>query len=297
MKHITVLLNETIALLQIKEDGIYADLTLGGGGHSLEILKRLKSGKLISFDLDQSAIKNFETRLIEEKIDHSLSTVVNSNFKDLSDHLDSKADGIIADLGWSTDQLENLEGLSHSNELADLDMRFDSNLGVKASDLLNAFNRNELSKMFKEYSDIYGKQNDDLVEEILKFRSSKLFQSVGDLKQVIDKVFFREKNKNSFYSKVFQALRIAVNQELSNLQEMLERGYENLNSSGKFLIITFHSGESKVVKSFFDEKVQNGEAKYLTKKLGEVFVTPSVDELRENINSRSAKLFGIEKLN
>lgn len=296
MKHIPVLLKEIIALLQIKENGVYIDLTLGGGGHSLEIAKALQNGMLYVFDLDKKAIVNFEKKLKDSGIEESKVIVVNDNFRKISSYLNQKADGIIADLGWSSDQLESLEGLSYEKGDNNLDMRFDETLGVKASDLLNALNSKELSQMFKEYADIYGKYNDQLVEEIIKVRESKLFQKVEDLKSVIDKVFFKEKNRNSFYSKVFQALRIAVNQELTNLKEMLEEGYSNLKPEGVFLIITFHSGESKIVQNFFDEKVKNREAEYLTKKFGEVFLTPSVEELKENINSRSAKLFGIKKL-
>lgn len=293
MKHKSVLLTETIALLKVKEDGIYVDLTLGGGGHSLEILEKLKNGKLIAFDLDNESIANFKTKA--KNNERERYKLVNDNFGNFAEYLEEKVDGIIADLGWSTDQLKNLKGLSYNDDSAPLDMRFDLNLGVKASDLLNALNRKELAQMFKEYSDIYGKGNKDLVEAILKARNTKLFESVGDLKQLIDKVFFKEKNKNSFYSKVFQALRIAVNQELIRLKDMLNAGFENLNSNGRFLIITFHSGEAKIVQSFFDEKVKSEEAEYITKKGGDHFITPSVEELRSNINSRSAKLFGIEK--
>ncbi len=322
MKHITVFLNEAIDLLQINTNGIYADLTLGSGGHSLKILENLNSGFLYVFDLDKSAIENFENEIKNlgykedsdknelEKIKNvskfSLGngrnkvTIVNDNFTKLNQYLleehKNNLDGILVDLGWSTDQLENIEGLSYEGQNNDLDMRFDENLGVKASDLLNALNKKELSVMFKEYSDIYGKLNEQLVSEIIRKRNQKLFKTVSDLTEIIDKVFKNTKNKNSIYSKVFQALRIAVNQEMINLSDILNSGFESLKINGKFLIITFHSGESKLAEEFFDKEVKAGEASYLTKKFDNKFFTPTVDELRNNINSRSAKLFGIKKI-
>ena len=154
----------------------------------------MKSGNLFVFDLDIEAINNFSNQLHDQQFEKVKSAskniqvlskgslqvhIINDNFIKLNDYLDGvKLDGIIADLGWSTDQLEGIEGLSYSEDSANLDMRFDKNLGVKASDLLNALNKRELKKMFKEYSDIYGRLNEQLVSEIIRQRELKLFEKV-----------------------------------------------------------------------------------------------------------------------
>jgi 16S rRNA (cytosine1402-N4)-methyltransferase len=331
--HKTVLLNETVDLLQPENDKVYVDLTLGGGGHSLEIINRIKNEELriknhettslICFDVDIKAIEGFENRLVQEgfkkdkkQIHEKLKSyslglkavhLVNDNFTELKNYLDllkiNKVDGIIADLGWSSDQLGNIPGLSYDNPFEELDMRFNQDLGVRASDLLNVLGRNELGKMFEMYADIYGGQNKKLVESVMKFRKNELFKTVGDLIKVIDSSFnfargsrFKSNDKYGMYSKVFQALRISVNSELINLKEMLNLSFGVLNNEGKFLVIAFHSGEVKIIKNFFEDLNKEGKAEFLTKKYDELAIRPSVEELRENIRSRSAKLIGIKKL-
>ncbi len=301
--HKSVLLKETIDLLQPEDGKVYVDLTLGGGGHSLEILKRAKDATLIALDIDKSAVENFKKEIGKSKKVH----VINTNFTDLKNQLDllkiNKVNGVIADLGWSSDQLGGIQGLSYDNPFEELDMRFNNELGVRAADLLNALGKKELEKMFEMYADIYGTKNKKLVEAINKFRSKQLFEKVEDLTKVIDSSFnfakfsrFKGNEKYQMYSKVFQALRIAVNNELNNLKEMLSVGFETLEKEGKFLVITFHSGEEKIVKGFFQSLEKEGKAEFITKKFDDYCIRPGVEELRENIRSRSAKLLGIKKV-
>lgn len=300
-EHKTVLKKEAIDLLKVKGDGTYVDATLGGGGHALAILEKLENGKLICFDLDKKNITEFEAKLEGKEV-----TLVTENFANIAQVLGSlkiqKADGILADLGWSSDQLESIAGLSFQDDFEELDMRLNSDFGVKAKDLLNALSKKELSKMFEDYSDIRGFQNQRLVSGIINFRKSSLFETVGDLKKVIDQSFSSQSNrgqndrKHSEYAKVFQALRIAVNNEINNLKEFLSGSWSVLVESGVLAIITFHSGEERVVKSFFTNLIDRKEAQYLSKQYGENFTRPSVEELTENLRARSAKLWVIYKL-
>src|SRR5260221_10772721 len=232
--------------------------------------------------------------------------LINENFKNLMEVLKGlkveEIDGIIADLGWSSDQLGAIAGLSYENELEALDMRINAGLGVKASDLLNALGRKELQAMFEKYCDLFGAKNRALVEEIVKERKSKLFENVGDLLRVINRAFgfgknkFLNNQKFSTYSRIFQALRIAVNDEYSNLKEMLINSFEVLNSGGRMAVITFHSGEEKFVTDFIKEKLELEGAELNSKTLGDMYIRPSVEELKENLRARSAKLFVFKKL-
>lgn len=320
MIHKTVLLKQLVEGLDLKGNKVIVDLTLGAGGHSKEILKSLNEGKLICFDLSFQAIDNFCKELIkngfsvkvqdEDKITLSKEDLeiilVNKNFTELRNVLNdlgiSLIDGAIADLGWSSDELTEIEGLSYENNIEDfLDMRFDKTLGVTAADLLNGLGRGELSKMFEKYADVYGKFNNNLVSEIISFRKKGMIQKVRDLKLIIDRSFnfkqgnrFQKSEVYKTYSRVFQALRIAVNAELINLNTLLENSYELLSKNGVMGVITFHSGEDKVVIPFLQSKANTIE---ITSKRGEeLFIRPSVEEIKENIRARSAKLYTYIKL-
>ncbi len=323
MAHYSVLAKEVLDLINLKTKGIYVDLTLGGGGHSLKLLKELKAGSLIGFDLEKKAIDDFGEELkkmkfkieavgeFDGRVDKYIKGkieiyLVNDNFTRLKDYIEKfgikNVNGILADLGWSSNQLESIEGLSYDFPESELDMRMDPNLGVTAADLLNALGRKELEKMFMNYSDIYGGKNQRLVEEINKFKKTKLIQTVGDLLYIVDHAFsigysgFGTRNKYDIYAKVFQALRIAVNSELTNLKDAVPAWFESLNKDGRLLVITFHSGEEKVVTSILDEYIKEDKAEYLSKGDGNNYLRPTIDELKENIKSRSAKLFCIKKL-
>ncbi|MDQ6985452.1 MAG: 16S rRNA (cytosine(1402)-N(4))-methyltransferase RsmH [Candidatus Dojkabacteria bacterium] len=312
-KHKSVLLKETIRNLSIIGTGAYVDLTLGGGGHSLAILNELQKGAtLVVFDLDMRAIENFVdlinvvgTDNIKNEVKESKQAtaekngvniiIVNRNFNELEDVLSSakidKVDGIIADLGWSSDQLGGIEGLSYMNLNEELDMRFNKSDGLKAKDLLNAFGKNELKKMFERYADLRGNQNEIIVNEIIKRREKNSFEKVGELTAIVEEnsINLHVRNVNQMHSRVFQSLRIAVNNEIENLRLMLESSLRTMNENAKLEIITFHSTEEKVVKNFVEENKLNltgGDNGY---------ISPLVEELLINKRARSAKLWVINK--
>ncbi|MEP7103553.1 MAG: 16S rRNA (cytosine(1402)-N(4))-methyltransferase RsmH [Candidatus Dojkabacteria bacterium] len=321
MKHITVLKKETIDLISPRNGGVYADLTLGGGGHLKELLSRAENMTVLAFDVDASNIdaikKDLSTFTIydlritnyekKSKIENRKSEIIliNDNFSKIDFYIEKldlgELDGVIADLGWSTDQLDSVEGMSYEDRDSELDMRMDKSLGVKASDLLNALGKNELNEMFKKYADIFGSQNSKLVEEIKAHRKKRLIITVGDFLKIIDRSFGLDSGdqklksrKFQTYSKIFQALRIAVNNEFGNLTEILSKSFNSLKENGVFAILTFHSGEDKIVSTYFDQLVSNKSAEYLNEK--DKYLRPSVDELLANISSRSAKLWAIKKL-
>ena len=298
--HKSVMLNETIDNLLFKNTGTFVDCTLGSGGHSLEVLKQLKEGTLIGLDSDIEAVNDFKKTLkskgFQDKSEYFTKDKVKvyilqgnfSNIQEILQSLDIKQiDGIMADLGWSSDQLVQIEGLSYDSLEAELDMRLDKSLGVKAADLLNVLGQKGLATMFSKYADIYGKDNAFLVERIVDTRKTKPFKLVQDLLPILDKTA-RVPNLKSFYAKVFQALRIAVNAEYSNLENLLQESLKVLNPEGRVLIITFHSGEARIVEEF----VKKNSLITIFNKRGETYLVPTIDELQENISSRSAKLFG-----
>jgi 16S rRNA (cytosine1402-N4)-methyltransferase len=297
-KHIPVLKKESIDLLNIKKGGTYIDCTLGEGGHAAEIINNLNTGNLIALDVDQKHVDDFVKETSEIGDVHIYAR--NANFSNLERIVDSlkdegvtKVDGILFDLGWATDQLERMEGLSYMSKDDELDMRLDMSYGVKASDLLNGLGSKELEKMFSDYADIQGSILKKLSEAIKIERKRKMFSKVDDLNKLIDKTFkfdpVREKSKRmSFLSKVYQALRIAVNNEMYNLKLALEDLKKVLNPGGRVVIITFHSGEENLVKDYFKRSAAD--------KFKEVAfeVRPTVDELLVNLSSRSAKLYCYE---
>jgi 16S rRNA (cytosine1402-N4)-methyltransferase len=297
-KHIPVLKKESIDLLNIKKGGTYIDCTLGEGGHATEIINNLGKGNLIALDVDQKHVDDFVKETSEIGDVHIYAR--NANFSNLERIVDSlkdegvtKVDGILFDLGWASDQLERMEGLSYMSKDDELDMRLDMSFGVKASDLLNGLGSKELEKMFSDYADIQGSILKKLSEAIKIERKRKMFSKVDDLNKLIDKTFrfdpVREKSKRmSFLSKVYQALRIAVNNEMYNLKLALEDLKKVLNPGGRVVIITFHSGEENLVKDYFKRSAAD--------KFKEVAfeVRPTVDELLANLSSRSAKLYCYE---
>jgi 16S rRNA (cytosine1402-N4)-methyltransferase len=316
MVHKSVFKNEAIEALDIKPNGVYVDLTLGGGGHSLSILENLNEGLLISFDVDIRAIENFMNERLEtgdwrlDSENSSLKSLVsgknklylaNENFEKVDSVLKdigvNKIDGVLLDLGWSSDQLESVQGLSFENLEDELDMRFDKNLNIRASDLLNALGKKELKRMFERYADFYGEWNNKLVFEITQFRKNKLFKKVQDLNWVIEKALgTKAKLDKSLKARVFQALRISVNQELVVLENVLPKVFRFLNKEGRVAVITFHSGEEKTLKKVLESKEFKNKVEIVSQSSEDNFLRPSVDELLENFRARSAKLWTIIKL-
>ncbi|BCX14191.1 MAG: ribosomal RNA small subunit methyltransferase H [Candidatus Dojkabacteria bacterium] len=290
-EHISVLQKEVIDLLEIKENGVYVDCTLGAGGHSLKILEKLKKGKLYCFDIDPLSIQNFKDRVGDD----DRLTLINDNFSNLKNYVVERVDGIIFDLGWSSDQLETLPGLSHKRSKDLLDMRFDQTLGVTAGDLLNALGKKELKKLFEDYADIRGHKLNKLTNEIVSQRKIKLFKTVKDLREVVSSHFPASEYSN-LVSRVFQALRIAVNQELSILKKTLPDSFPILKVGGVLLIITFHSGEEVIVDDFIKSNLAAGKCEPITDSSFGLFIRPSVNEIKNNLRARSAKLFGVKKI-
>lgn len=298
--HKTVLLKESISFLK-KEHGIFVDATLGGGGHSIEILKNLKSGKLICFDLDIDAIERFKEVLLQNGyINRKLFFVkgrkkvflFNSNFVNLKDVLtDLKinfVDGIIADLGVSSDQIEDPNrGFSFKKDTF-LDMRMDKRLKVTAKDLVNGLYESELEKIFFENDEKFGKR---IARQIVFERGKQLIESSLQLKKIIMKALpINTKGRNKSVARVFQALRIAVNSELSSLSFFLPQALGTLATDAKMVVISFHSGEDRIVKKFLNK--YKDKIEILTKKP----VTPSDEELKDNFRAKSAKLRAFKKL-
>ncbi len=305
--HKSVLTNEVLDGLNIKQDGVYIDLTLGSGGHALKIFENLINGTLIVFEVDRDAIGLLLARFSE--IDQ-LSTqinrivvgpkqiiVVNRNFSRLSETLNEleieKVDGVFADLGWSTDQLERIQGLSWKLD-QELDMRLDPTLGVTAADLLNGLYERELSELFSKFADFYGNSAKELSKNIIEFRNIRPIKTTKDLLEIIDKAlsFAPHTQVEKTYAGVFQALRIVVNNELSTLESLLSQTWKTLKIEGRLLVITFHSGEEKIVSSNLGNWVAEQKARSVFKT---TYLRPSVEELTRNLRSRSAKLWGVEK--
>lgn len=320
--HIPVFNNEIVDYLNVKPGGCYVDLTLGGGGHSSKILSGLNGGTLVAFDLDRQALQKFTDELGEKvEENETISSVqfgankvylVNDNFTNLSQVLQSlnlsHVDGIIADLGWSTEQLSRVPGLSFSQPDMILDMRFGKQSQVTAADLLNGLHAGELQQLFMQNADLKVGEAKKLSQAIIDFRQRRGINKVADLLQIIDSAFTSAINKQKYDSRkrfsggttvrnmparVFQALRIAVNSELSTLQSMLDQAWNALAAGATLQVISFHSAEDRVVAQYFASLITEVKAERL---YGSEFLLPSVEELTQNLRARSAKLRGIRKL-
>lgn len=298
MEHIPVLLNEVIEQLSIKPDGIYVDLTLGRGGHSQEILKRLTTGKLICFDKDIQAINESREKLI--KISQNF-ILIKSDFRNITCELKKlnidKVDGILADLGVSSPQLDDPNrGFSYSIN-SGLDMRMDLDNTLTAKEIINNATEKEIIDILQSNADV--KLSNLIAKAIVKNRPiSDSFTLNQIIKDSLPAKIVRQKNPSKA---VFQAFRIAVNDELNALSEMLSQLPNLLKKDGKIAIITFHSKEDVIVKKFyqnlnyFDPKLK----KILiveTHKWHQKVIFPSSKEEEINKRSRSAKLRVITKL-
>ena len=296
--HVPVLLQESIDGLGIKPDGVYVDVTFGGGGHSREILSRLgKNGHLYSFDQDEDAEKN--------KFNDERFTFVRSNFRYLKnwmryygvDHID----GLLADLGVSSHHFDDeTRGFSFRFD-APLDMRMNKRAGTTAADIINHYNEEQLSDIFYIYGEL--KNARKIASVIAKARIEKAIETTGDLMTITEKLFQREREKKEL-AKLFQALRIEVNHEMDALKEMLNGAREVLCQGGRLSVITYHSLEDRIVKNII--KAGNAEGKVKQDFFGRIeapfkqvtnkVITPSDEEQQRNPRSRSAKLRIAEKI-
>ena len=295
--HLPVLLKESINGLKIDDEGIYVDATFGGGGHSLEILRSLsKKGRLISFDQDPDSINN--------SYEESNFYFVNENFKYMKRFLKnlgfSKVNGILADLGVSSFQINTPDrGFSYRYDAA-LDMRMNKNNTLDAMKVINSYNHENLSKILFEYGDI--KNSKKISEEIIKARTANKINTTFDLNKIL-KPLYPERYLNKNLSKIYQAIRIEVNKELDALKSFLEQTSELLLPGGRLCIISYHSLEDRMVKRYITngnfsttaEKDLYGNFSVPFKKIGKM-IQPSAVELKENIRSRSAKLRIAEKI-
>ena len=296
MYHVPVLLEESVSGLNIDPDGVYLDLTFGGGGHSREILKRLKDGCLIGFDQDADALANVP--------DDDRFIVVNHNFRYLRNFLRycgyDEADGILADLGVSSHEFDEAgRGFSFRFD-AELDMRMNQRSRLKATDILNTYSEEDLTRIFRNYGEVDNAKR--LVDLIVKARAEKMITRSEEFLQVIAPCVPKQKEKK-YLAQVYQALRIEVNGELEALEDMLKEAERALRPGGRLVVITYHSLEDRIVKNFlksgnFEGKVEKdfyGHVKRNFELVNRKVIVPSEEEIEKNPRARSAKLRIAEK--
>lgn len=305
--HYSVLLNEVIDNLNIKDDGIYVDCTLGYGGHSSEILKRIKKGHLFAFDQDKIAIENADLRL--KKIGENY-TIIKSNFKAIKDMLAiqniNEVDGIVFDLGVSSPQLdEDYRGFSFHKD-AKLDMRMDLDSDFSAYHVVNEYNEDELARIIFKYGE--EKYAKSIAKNIVKKRKDKPIETTFELVDIIrSSMPAKEINKKHPGRKTFQAIRIEVNHELDILESSLKDSLDLLKIGGRLAVISFHSLEDRIVKKLFKEVcdinplvkgLPNIPEEYLPnyKLVVNGGIKATEKELEKNSRSRSATLRIIEKI-
>ena len=291
--HIPALLQPSIDGLNIQGDGVYVDLTFGGGGHSREILRRLtENGKLIAFDTDEDATKNLP--------DDNRIKFIQSNFRFFINFLEYDnllpVQGILADLGLSSHHIDVPErGFSYRYD-APLDMRMNQKADKTAADIVNQYPQKTLTDIFENYGELL-KAGRKIAEGIATYRQNKPIQTTFELNEVV-KEALSGYSSNKVLSKVYQALRIEVNQELDALKDMLQAVPKALSHGGRVCIITYHSLEDRIVKNFFKQGEIDGVMINTTNQLTPVnkkVIVPEYKEIKQNKRARSAKLRIAEK--
>jgi len=296
--HTPVLLNEVIENLDIKADGIYVDCTFGGGGHSKVILQRLnEKGRLITFDQDEDAKRNIPN-------DDRVSFIPN-NFRYLQRFLRlngiNEVDGILADLGVSSHQFDEGERGFSIRFDGSLDMRMDQRQPKTAADILNQFSEQQLHKLFEQYGEVTNSKT--LAKTIVEARRTTPLQTIENLKNALSPVV--KGNPNKYLAQVFQALRIEVNDEMGALKEMLQQVPSVLRHGGRIAVITFHSIEDRIVKTFFKENTFEApdenpfatiERVKVLKPVNKKPIVATNEEIKKNSRARSAKLRVAEKI-
>ena len=291
--HVPVLLNESINGLSIKPEGTYVDLTFGGGGHSKLILEKLNDkGRLISFDIDSDAIRL--NKLVRKNFE-----IIESNFKFFDLHIEErgikKVDGIFADLGISSYQIDNLKrGFSYKGK-TELDMRMNKRNNLCAKKIVNEYDKEKLENIFFKYGEI--SNNKKIVKKIIESRKDKRIKYNSDFVNLLNEIFNKEISFK-LLSRIFQAIRIEVNDEINALREMLTKSKDYLNSKGRLVVISYHSLEDRLVKNFINKsnfssdykKNLFGVKKEFYKRINKKPIVPTSDEIKNNPRSRSAKL-------
>ncbi len=292
--HYSVLLQEVIAFLKVKKDGKYIDGTLGGGGHTFAILER--GGDVLGLDVDNDALEFVEEEIKNQKIkikDQGTLQLERGNFREIDkiarENGFERVDGILLDVGVSSHQLDIAErGFSFQD--GPLDMRMDVMLKVKASDLVNGLTNKELQELFVRYGE--ERYARSIAKHIVESRSKKIITTTSELIEIIKDAVPNLKTNIHPATRVFQALRIAVNDELYNLEEALTKSISLLEENGRLVVISFHSLEDRIVKHAFKHFEEKKFGKIITKRP----VTASEEEMNINRRSRSAKLRVFEKI-
>ena len=297
MYHNPVLLNESVKGLKIIPDGTYVDATYGGGGHSKVILQKLgPKGRLIAFDQDRDAHKN--------KIDDNRLKLIESNFKFLNNHLNylqiSQVDGLLADFGISSYQIDTkTRGFSIRFD-SKLDMRMDQSQKMDAQFIINKYDREKLENIFQNYGELRNYRR--IVDLIVSERKNNKINTSGDLKRILEPLSISSE-ENKFLAKVFQAIRIEVNDEINIIKSLLVQSSKILKKGGRLVCISYHSLEDRLVKRFIQNGTFESDAisdiygnkDLIFKKIGKL-ISPDKEEVESNNRSRSAKLRVAEKI-
>ena len=289
--HEAVLLDESIAGLSIEPNGIYVDVTFGGGGHSKSILQKLENGKLFAFDQDSDAQQNF--------VDDDRLVLIAQNFRFIKKFLRLEGvyevDGILADLGVSSHQFDTAERGFSIREDGDLDMRMNREQELSAKIVVNDYDLNELSRIFKEFGELNNAYS--LAKSIVNYRKGKVISTTEDLKDAV-KEHVPPQKKNKILAKLFQAIRIEVNDEINALKDMLSQSVDLLKIGGRLSVISYHSLEDRLVKNLiksgnFEGEIEKdfyGVPKLVLNSINRKPITATQEELDSNPRSRSAKL-------
>jgi 16S rRNA (cytosine1402-N4)-methyltransferase len=297
MFHKSVLLKESIEALLIRPDGIYVDVTYGGGGHSEEILKHLKGGRLFAFDQDANALKNI--------IPGQQITMINSNFRYTRNFLKLykavPVDGILADLGVSSHQIDDPERGFSTRFDGVLDMRMDRKRSLNAREIINHYHEERLLQIFREYGELTNAKK--IARLIVSARKEQEIRTTSDLKSVLSKCFDKS-HENKFFAQVFQALRIETNQELEALKELLLQSVDLLKQGGRIVILAYHSLEDRLVKDFFRSGNFSGEIRkdffgnpiIPLRAVNRKPIVAGEKEIAENPRARSVRLRIAEKI-
>ena len=295
--HNPVLLKETVDGLNIKPDGIYVDVTFGGGGHSREILSRLgENGKLFAFDQDADALEN--------KIDDPRFTLIHENFRFIKRFLRfhgvKAVDGVLADFGVSSHQFDVAERGFSTRFEAELDMRMNQKSQLSAYHVINEYDEDQIKQVLLQYGEL--RAAPAMAKLIVEFRKDEEVKTSDQLKKVM-KQFLSPKHENKILAQIYQAIRIEVNQEIEALKEFLAQTPEILKPNGRLSLISYHSLEDRLVKRFIRNGLFEGEPErdvfgnfeVPLKKVGKLII-PSAEEIKVNNRSRSAKLRIAEKI-
>lgn len=295
--HNPVLLKETVDGLNIKPDGVYVDVTFGGGGHSREIISRLgENGKLVAFDQDEDALRN--------AIDDDRFLLINENFRNIKRFLRfhgiKEVDGILGDFGVSSHQFDVAERGFSTRFDAELDMRMSKRGDLSAYHVVNEYDEQDLKRVFVQYGEL--KNGGAMANVIVSARKDKQIRNTEQLKQVLSK-FLPAHKSNKILAQIYQAIRIEVNQEIDVLREFLEQSLEILKPGGRLSVISYHSLEDRLVKRYMRNGMFEGEPERdmfgrfeVPFKIIEKLIVPTEEEIAINNRARSAKLRVAEKI-